>query len=244
VPEHLIVIGGGYVELEFGHAMRRFGSRVTILVRRSQRARHEDSDVADEILRLFRDDGIQVMLETEVLKVEGLSGREIKWEIRDSRGTRILEGSDILAATGRVPNTKGLDLDKAGVELDGRGYMRVNERLQTTADGTWAMGECAGSPHFTHVSFDDFRIVHDNLNGGNRTTKDRHCCPKQDRVCRGLLKAKAFKRGKRGFQMEVSYCHLGRPVQITSVREEVAEMRGAWLACRRGYRAMRSNRGR
>lgn len=171
--EHLIVLGGGYVGLEFAHAMRRFGSRVTILERGQQLAGREDSDVAEEILRLFQDDGIEVLLETEVLEVEGLSGRQIRMRVRNSQGARILEGSDILVATGRIPNTQGLGLDTIGVELDSRGYIRVNERLQTTAPGIWAMGDCAGSPHFTHVAFDDFRIVRDNLDGGDRTTKDR-----------------------------------------------------------------------
>ena len=173
LPEHLIVLGGGYVGQELGQAMRRFGSRVTILERGRQIPRNEDTDVAAEILHVFQQEGIEVLLETELMAVEGLSGERISMRIRDSRGTRVLEGSDILVATGRVPNTQELGLDKAGVELDDRGYIRVNERLQTTAPGMWAMGECAGSPQFTHVAFDDFRIVHDNLTGGNRTTQRR-----------------------------------------------------------------------
>ncbi len=173
VPEHLIILGGGYVGLELAQAMRRFGSRVTILERGPQLASHEDADVAEELLRLFRDDGIEVMLQTELLDVEGLSGQQVRVQVRDSQGARTLEGTDILVAAGRVPNTQGLGLDKTDVELDSRGYIRVNEKLQTTAPGIWAMGDCAGSPHFTHVAFDDFRVVRDNLNGGNRTTNDR-----------------------------------------------------------------------
>ena len=173
VPEHLIVLGGGYVALELGHAMRRFGSRVTILARGPQLARHEDPDVAAEILRLFQQDGIEVLLDTELDAVEGASGSEIGAHVRSSHGARVLKGTDILVAAGRVPNTQGIGLDKAGVELDGRGYIQVNDRLQTTAPGTWAMGECAGSPQFTHVAYDDFRIVHDNLTGGTRTTHGR-----------------------------------------------------------------------
>jgi len=173
VPEHLIVIGGGYVGLELSQAMRRFGSRVTILARGSQLAGREDPDVAEEILRLFREDGIEVLLQTDLVNVDGLSGRQIRVRIRDGHGERTLEGSDLFVATGRVPNTQGLGLDKAGVDLDDRGYIRVNERLQTTAPGIWAMGDCAGSPQFTHVAFDDFRVVNDNLTGGDRTTKDR-----------------------------------------------------------------------
>jgi len=122
---------------------------------------------------MFRDDGIDVLLETELLAVDGPSGHKITARVKDSRGSRVLDATDILVAAGRVPNTQGLDLDKAGVELDDRGYIRVNERLQTTAPGIWAMGECAGSPQFTHVAFDDFRVVRDNLNGIDRTTRGR-----------------------------------------------------------------------
>jgi pyruvate/2-oxoglutarate dehydrogenase complex dihydrolipoamide dehydrogenase (E3) component len=173
VPEHLIVLGGGFVGLELAQAMRRFGSRVTILERGPQLAPSEDSDVAEGILELFQDEGIDVLLNAEPLSVEGSSGRQIQLRVRTPQGERTLQGSDILAAAGRIPNTQGLGLENAGVELKERDYIRVNERLQTTAPGIWAMGDCAGSPHFTHVAFDDFRIVHSNLTGGNRTTEGR-----------------------------------------------------------------------
>jgi pyruvate/2-oxoglutarate dehydrogenase complex dihydrolipoamide dehydrogenase (E3) component len=173
LPEHLVVLGGGFVGLELAQAMRRFGSRVTILERGPQLVAREDPDVAEAILHLFRDEGIEVLLNTELLGVEGFSGQGIRMHLRDSQGERTLEGSDLLVATGRIPNTQGLGLEKTGVEVDDRGYIRVNERLQTSAPGIWAMGECAGSPQFTHVATDDFRIVHDNLNGGNRTTQGR-----------------------------------------------------------------------
>jgi pyruvate/2-oxoglutarate dehydrogenase complex dihydrolipoamide dehydrogenase (E3) component len=173
LPKHLVVFGGGFVGLEFAQAMRRFGSLVTVLERGPQLAAREDSDVAEAILQLFQDEGIEVLLNTELLKVEGLSGQGIRIRLRNSQGERTLEGSHLLVATGRIPNTQGLGLEKTGVETDDRGYIRVNERLQTSAAGIWAMGECAGSPHFTHVATDDFRVVHDNLNGGNRTTSGR-----------------------------------------------------------------------
>ena len=172
-PQHLIVIGGGYVALELGQAMRRFGSRVTILERGLQLARHEDPDVAAELLRIFRADGIDVLLGTQTVQVSGLSGQRVAVTVKSQAGAQVLEGTDILVAAGRVANTESLDLAKAGVELDGRGYIRVNERLQTTAPNIWAMGDCAGSPHFTHVAFDDFRVVRDNLNGKNHTTTGR-----------------------------------------------------------------------
>jgi pyruvate/2-oxoglutarate dehydrogenase complex dihydrolipoamide dehydrogenase (E3) component len=173
VPEHLVVLGGGFVGLELAQAMRRFGSRVTMLVRGPQLGEHEDDDVGNEILRLFQDEDIEVLLKTDLLNVEGISGQQIRMRVRDSRGERTITGSDILVAAGRVPNTQGLGLERAGVKLDDRGYIRVNDRLQTTAPDTWAMGDCAGSPQFTHVAYDDFRIVNDNLNGGNRTTRGR-----------------------------------------------------------------------
>jgi len=172
-PEHLIVLGGGFVGLEMAQAMRRLGSRVTVLEHGPQLARSEDSDVAEEILRLFRDEGIEVLLNADAVQAEGISGEDVRLQVRDLQSERILEGSHLLAASGRVANTDGLGLENAGVESDDRGYIRVNERLQTTARDTWAMGDCAGSPHFTHVSLDDFRIVHSNLHGGNRTTQGR-----------------------------------------------------------------------
>lgn len=173
LPEHLVVLGGGFVGLELAQAMRRFGSRVTMLVRGQQLAGREDRDVAEAILQLFQDEGIKVLFNTQLLGVEGLSGQGLRMRLRDPRGEPTLEGSDLLVAVGRVPNTQGLGLEKTGVEMDGRGYIRVNERLQTSAPGIWAMGECAGSPQFTHVATDDFRIVRDNLTGGNRTTTGR-----------------------------------------------------------------------
>jgi pyruvate/2-oxoglutarate dehydrogenase complex dihydrolipoamide dehydrogenase (E3) component len=173
LPKHLFILGGGFVGLEFAQAMRRFGSSVTILERGPQVARSEDADVSDEILRIFRDEGIEVLLNTDLAEVSGLSGQQVQLRLIDAQGERIAQGSDLLVAAGRVPNTQTLGLQHTGVELDDRGYIRVNERLQTTAPDIWAMGECAGSPQFTHVAFDDFRVVRDNLTGGNRTTLGR-----------------------------------------------------------------------
>src|SRR5436853_6572817 len=130
VPEHLVVLGGGFAGLELAQAMRRFGSRVTVVERGPQLAGREDSDVAEEILRLFRDDGIEILLSTDLLEVEGLSGQGIKARVRNSQGERAVKGSDLLVAVGRVPNTQGLGLENTGVEVDERGYIRVNERLQ------------------------------------------------------------------------------------------------------------------
>ena len=178
VPEHLIVLGGGYVGLEIAQAMRRFGSRVTVVARGPQLLSAEDEDVAQAILQLFRDEDIEVLLRTHIHKVEGLSGKGVKISVQGENGARVIEGSDILVALGRTPNTHGIGLDLAGVEVKEDGHIQVNDRLETTAPNVWAVGECAGSPYFTHVSEDDFGIVHGNLNGRRRTTRDRlipHC---------------------------------------------------------------------
>ncbi len=173
LPEHLVILGGGYVGLEFAQAMRRFGSRVTVIQRGGQLLGREDPDVAEALLQLMTDEGVEVTLKTDVLKVSGTSGASVQLQLRSGTETKTLEATDILAATGRTPNTSRLGLDLAGVELDARGYIRVNDKLQTTAPDVWAMGECAGSPQFTHVSFDDFRVVRDNVLGGARTTAGR-----------------------------------------------------------------------
>jgi pyruvate/2-oxoglutarate dehydrogenase complex dihydrolipoamide dehydrogenase (E3) component len=173
LPAHLIVLGGGYVGLEFAQAYRRFGSRVTVIQHGPQLVRGEDLDVADAIRQLFADEGIEVLLSAEVQKAEGRSGESVRLRVRTPTGERLLEGSDILVATGRTPNTAGIGLDTLGVRLDQRGYVQVNDRLETSAPGIWAIGECAGSPQFTHVSENDFQIIRDNLAGGSRTTRDR-----------------------------------------------------------------------
>jgi len=173
LPEHLVILGGGYVGLEFAQAMRRFGSRVTIVQRGPRLLEREDPDVADALRELLTDEGVEVLLQSELLRVTGHSGTGVTLRVRSGATERTLEASDILVATGRTPNTDRLDADKAGVELDARGYIRVNDRLQTRAPDVWATGECAGSPQFTHVGEDDCRIVLDNLAGGSRTTRGR-----------------------------------------------------------------------
>jgi pyruvate/2-oxoglutarate dehydrogenase complex dihydrolipoamide dehydrogenase (E3) component len=173
LPPHLIVLGGGYVGLEMAQAYRRFGSRVTIIEPGPQIMGREDGDIADEMQRLLADEGIAFLIEAEPLNVQGRSGEEVSVTVRTASGEQKIEGSHLLVAAGRVPNTAGIGLEKVGIELDDRGYIRVNERLETTAPGVWALGECAGSPQFTHVSVDDFRIIRDNLGGGNRSTRDR-----------------------------------------------------------------------
>ncbi len=173
LPEHLVILGGGYVGLEFAQAMRRFGSRVTIVQHGPRLLKGTDPDVADALRELLTDEGVDVLLQSEVLAVTGRSAQSVALRVRSGAAERTLEASDILVATGRTPNTDRLDAAKAGVELDARGYIRVNDRLQTTAPDVWATGECAGSPQFTHVGEDDCRVVLDNLAGGSRTTRGR-----------------------------------------------------------------------
>jgi pyruvate/2-oxoglutarate dehydrogenase complex dihydrolipoamide dehydrogenase (E3) component len=173
LPQNLIVIGGGYSGLELAQAYRRFGSDVTIIEAGPQLLAREDIDVSREIRRFLSDEGIQILVETELLRVSGRSGDRVSVVVRTVAGEQNIDGSDILVAVGRIPNTAEIGLKEAGVELDGRGYIRVNGRLETSAPEVWAVGECAGSPQFTHISEDDFRIIRDNLRGGNRSTHGR-----------------------------------------------------------------------
>jgi pyruvate/2-oxoglutarate dehydrogenase complex dihydrolipoamide dehydrogenase (E3) component len=173
LPAHLIVLGGGYTGIELAQAYRRFGSRVTIIESGSQLMGREDADISEETQAILTGEGIEVLLDARPAAVEGRSGEAVVVVVRTAAGERRIEGSDLLVAVGRVPNTADIGLDRAGVELETRGFVRVNERLETTAPGVWALGECAGSPQFTHVSVDDFRIVRDNMAGGNRRTDDR-----------------------------------------------------------------------
>ncbi len=198
VPEHLVVLGGGYVGLEFAQAYRRFGSRITLVQRGPQLLPREDADVADAMLRLLTDEGVDVLLGAETLRIDGRK-RDLRVVVRTRDGERSIAASDLLAALGRTPNTSGIGLDVAGVEVGAGGYIVVNDRLETTAPGVWALGECAGSPQFTHVSFDDFRVVRDNLAGKPHSTRDRlvpFCLFTDPELARvGLTETEARQRG-------------------------------------------------
>jgi pyruvate/2-oxoglutarate dehydrogenase complex dihydrolipoamide dehydrogenase (E3) component len=173
LPRHLVVVGGGYSGLELAQAYRRFGADVTVIEAGPQLLAREDIDVSREMRRILSEEGIQILVEAELLQVGGRSGDKVTITVRTPSGEQPINGSDLLVAVGRVPNTADIGLEEAGVELDGRGYVRVSGRLETSAADVWAVGECAGSPQFTHVSEDDFRIVRDNLAGGSRTTQGR-----------------------------------------------------------------------
>lgn len=173
VPGHLIVLGGGYVGLEFAQAIRRFGSRVTIIDHNDRLVPREDDDIAAGLAELCAEEGIELVLGAEPSGVEGISGKGVKLRVRQGTAEVVLEGTDLLVAAGRTPNTEGIGLELAGVELTDRGYIKVNERLETTAAGVFATGDCAGGPQFTHISYDDFRVVRDNLMGKQRVTTGR-----------------------------------------------------------------------
>ena len=173
VPKHLLVIGGGYIGLELSQAMGRFGSKVTMIDRNDRLMHREDDDVIEALQRLFQDEGIDLVLNATVKRVSGKSGQSVRMVIEQRGAEKTLEGSHLLVAAGRSPNTDGIGLELAGVELTDRGHIKVNERLETTASGVWAIGEVAGSPQFTHVSVDDFRVVYDSITGGKRVTTGR-----------------------------------------------------------------------
>ena len=223
LPAHLIVLGGGYVGLELAQAMRRFGSQVTLIEAGQQLAGREDPDIATALLNLFQDEGIEVLLGTEIHKVEGRSGEKV--EVRAIRAGHELAvtGTDLLVATGRKANTDGIGLERAGIQLDEHGYIKVNERLETTVPNIWAMGDCAGSPQFTHVAFDDFRVVYDNLNGGKRTTKNRlvpFCMFTDPELARvGLNESEAKHNG-------IEYRLVTMPMSAVLRTRTVSEQRG------------------
>jgi len=173
VPEHLLVIGGGYVGLEFGQMFRRFGSRVTIIQRGPRLLGREDADVADEVAKIMREDGIDVLLDSAPTQAEQANGK-ILLTVKGPAGEQTLMGSHVLAAAGRSPNTEALNLSATGLQADKNGFLPANERLETAVPGIYALGDVKGGPAFTHISYDDFRIIRTNLiEKGNATIKDR-----------------------------------------------------------------------
>jgi len=169
LPEHLLVLGGGYIGLEFSQMFRRFGSRVTLVQRSSQLLGREDRDVAEAVTGILREDGVVVLLDTLALRVRR-NRQEVELDVKTGEGEWTLRGTHLLVATGRTPNVERLVLESAGVEVDKRGFIKVNERLETNVPGVYALGEVNGGPAFTHMAYDDFRIIRRNLLEGNPTT--------------------------------------------------------------------------
>lgn len=223
VPEHLLVIGGGYVGVELAQAMRRFGSKVTVIDRNPRLMSKEDEDACQAVRELLEDEGIDVLLNAQVRRVNGKPGEPVSVVIEQNGAEKTVTGSHILVATGRRPNTEGIGLELAGVELTDRGYIKVNERLQTTARDVWAIGEVAGSPQFTHISVDDFRVVHANITGGDRVTTGRqvpYCLFTDPELARiGLSESEARAQ-------EISYRLFKVPMDTNLRARTLAETRG------------------
>ena len=163
LPEHLIILGGGYIGLEFGQMFRRFGSEVTIVQTAPRLMMIEDEDVSDEVAAVLRDDGITILTSSTPVRVERADGGHLRLTVRTEDGERQLEGSHLLSAIGRIPNTESLNLEKAGIRLDGNGFIEVDEYLETSVPGVYATGDVKGGPAFTHLSYDDYRILRANL---------------------------------------------------------------------------------
>jgi pyruvate/2-oxoglutarate dehydrogenase complex dihydrolipoamide dehydrogenase (E3) component len=173
VPGRLVILGAGFVALEFAQAMRRFGSEVTVISRRESLLPSEDDDVSQSVLEALERDGVQFLFSSSVLSVSGKSGEQVDLVIQNSHGESRLRATHLLVATGRQPNTGGIGLENAGVALTPGGHIKVNQYLETTAEKTYAVGDCAGSPYFTHIAYDDHRVVFDSIYGRRRSTAGR-----------------------------------------------------------------------
>jgi pyruvate/2-oxoglutarate dehydrogenase complex dihydrolipoamide dehydrogenase (E3) component len=223
IPQHLLVIGGGYVGIELSQAVRRFGSKVSVIDRNERLMSREDDDVCEALRGLLNDEGIDTFLNAQLKRIVGKSGDSVSVILEQNGAEKTLQGTHVLVATGRAPNTEGLGLEVAGVELTDRGYIKVNDRLQTTAPGVWAIGEVAGSPQFTHISIDDFRVVHDNLNGLDHSTKGRqvpYCLFTDPELARvGLNEREAQAQG-------IRYRLFKVPMEAVLRAHTLSEMRG------------------
>jgi pyruvate/2-oxoglutarate dehydrogenase complex dihydrolipoamide dehydrogenase (E3) component len=222
VPEHLIIVGGSYVGVEFGQMFRRFGGQVTILQRSGRLLRGEDPDVADEIAQILREDGLEILFNTSVVGAELRAG-SVHVTVRTPEGERLLVGSHVLVAIGRTPNTAALNLAAAGLEADQRGCIPVNERLETRAPGVYALGDVNGGPAFTHISYDDYRIMRANLlEGGDATRTNRlvPCTvfidPQLGRV--GLTEWEAREQGRNFRVAKIPMSYVARAVEVAEPR--------------------------
>jgi pyruvate/2-oxoglutarate dehydrogenase complex dihydrolipoamide dehydrogenase (E3) component len=219
VPEHLLVLGGGYIGVEFSQLYRRFGSRVTVIQAGPQLLREEDEDVAAEVLKILREDGIEILLNARAQEVK--LGIALKVQVEGK--TQTVEGSHLLLATGRVPNTGALKPAAGGIETDERGFIRANERLETSAPGVYVIGDVKGGPAFTHISYDDYRILKANLlDGGNRTTRDRmvpytvFMDPQLGRV--GMTETEAKKSGRKIRVARMRMTSVARALEVDETR--------------------------
>jgi len=222
VPEHLLVMGGGYIGLEFGQMFRRFGSEVTVVHRGEHLLAREDTDVADEVAKILQEDGLTLLLESEATRAERGDGL-IRLTVQTPGGSQTLTGSHLLAAVGRTPNTEQLNITAAGVEADRHGFIKVNDRLETNVPGIYALGDVKGGPQFTHISYDDFRIIRANLlEGGDATVDDRlvpytvFIDPQLGRV--GSTETEARSRGLNIRVAKLPMSHVARAIEMSETR--------------------------
>ncbi len=222
VPEHLLVVGGGYIGLEFGQMFRRFGSQVTIIQRSARLLGREDEDIADQVAEILREDGLEILLNTSTLKAAKTSDG-VSLTIKTAGGERTLSGSHLLVAGGRTPNTDKLNLASAGVQTDKGGFITVNDKLETNVPGIYGLGDVKGGPAFTHISYDDFRIIRTNLiENGNATTKDRilpytvFIDPQLGRV--GLNETEAREQGRNFVVAKMPMNYVARALEMDESR--------------------------
>jgi len=222
VPEHLVILGGGYIGLEFAQMFRRFGSKVTVIQRNAQLLPNEDADVADTVREILVEDGVEVVLQAESRCVAA-DGPGIRLGISTSEGERIIRGSHLLLAAGRTPNTDSLNCGAAGIALDDKGFIKANSRLETSASDVYALGDVKGGPQFTHISYDDFRIIRSNLlECGNATTDHRvlpytvFIDPQLGRI--GLSEKDARKQGRNIRVAKMPMSNVARAVEMDEPR--------------------------
>ena len=222
VPDHLLVLGGGYIGLEFGQMFRRFGAEVTVVDRGEHILSRESADVAEALQDILREDGIRILNETSMTAVEGTDGT-ITAHLEGDDAPDQIEGDELLMAVGRRPNTEDLNLDAAGVDTTERGHVAVEDRLATSADGIYAIGDVKGGPAFTHVSYDDYRVLCDNwLYDGDRTTADRLVAytlftdPQLGRV--GLTEEQARAGDRDIVVAKMPMSHVARALEVDETR--------------------------
>ena len=223
VPEHLLVLGGGYVGIEFAQMFRRFGSEITVVQRGPQLLSREDADVAEAVAEILHGDGVEVLLDTEAQGVRQDESGGIRLTVNEAAGERTLSGSHLLVAAGRPPNTDLLNLEAAGIKTDERGFVEVNERLETNVPGVYALGDAKGGPAFTHISYDDYRVIEANLlNGENATITDRlvpytvFIDPQLGRV--GLSEAEAREQGRDVRVASIPMSYVPRALEMAESR--------------------------
>jgi pyruvate/2-oxoglutarate dehydrogenase complex dihydrolipoamide dehydrogenase (E3) component len=223
VPDHLLVLGGGYVGLEFGQMFRRFGSQVTVIQRGAHLLAREDTDVADAVADILREDGIDILLQTTPSRVSQDSDGGIHLVVNSPNDERTLAGSHLLAAAGRRPNTDWLKPEASGIEMDKRGYIKVNDKLETNVPGIYALGDIKGPPAFTHISYDDFRIIRTNLiEHGNASIAQRlvpytvFIDPQLGRVGLNEIEAQAQSNSIKVFKMPMNY--VARALEVDETR--------------------------